>query len=77
MSLLYQPVEIDGDHVDALAAGALLRYEDTIMIEVRAGYYQNATAKRFRLGRPHNCQGCVVMRCPSGRTSMRTCGLWG
>lgn len=56
-SPLYQPVEVGGENVDALAAQALLRYENTIMIEMRADYYKNANArpdrlpKRFRLAR--------------------------
>jgi hypothetical protein len=58
-SLLYQPVEFGGDEVDVLVAEALLRDENTIMIELRADYYKNANVnakpdrlpKRFRLAR--------------------------
>lgn len=50
-SLLYQPVDIGGEDVDALAAKALLRYENTIMIELRADYYENTNAKRRRFAR--------------------------
>lgn len=50
-SLLYQPVDIGGEDVDALAAKTLLRYENTIMIELRADYYENTNAKRRRFAR--------------------------
>lgn len=52
-SLLYQPVEIGGEDIGALAAQASRRYENTIMIELRADYYANANRlpRRFRLAR--------------------------
>jgi hypothetical protein len=41
-SLLYQPVDVVGERADVLAAKALLCHENTIVIELRATYYENA-----------------------------------
>jgi hypothetical protein len=58
-SLLYQPVEVGGEDEGVLAAQALLRHENTIIVGLQADYYRNANVniepdrlpKRFRLGR--------------------------
>jgi hypothetical protein len=40
-TLLYQPAEVGGDNAGVSAARVLLSYENAIMIEVSADYYQN------------------------------------